>query len=76
MNILIILLLLVISVTNSSTLIPNTFYLVCYKKEDLKCIEAEREVNRAYEILKGSKEYSMISRELIPRFELVECLQG
>ena len=60
----------------SCTLTPNTFYLLCYKHGDLKCQEAEREVNLAYEKLGKDAQYQMIPKDSIPRTEVIECLQG
>jgi hypothetical protein len=60
----------------SCTLTPNTFYLLCYKQDDLKCQEAEREVSMAYEKLGKDPQYQMIPRDQIPRMEVIECLQG
>ena len=47
----------------SCTLTPNTFYLLCYKHDDLKCHEAESEVNLAYERLARDPQYQMIPKD-------------
>jgi len=60
----------------SCTLIPNTLYLLCYKHDDLKCQEAEKEVSMAYEKLGKDPQYQMIPKDQIPRMEVIECLQG
>jgi hypothetical protein len=59
-----------------STLSSNTFYLLCYKKDDLRCQEAEREVNTGYNMLINDPKYQNIPKHAIPRIEIVDCLAG
>ena len=66
---------LVVSLSQA-TLTPNTFYLLCYKRADLQCQAAEREVQAGLDKLLADTKYQMIPREVIPRIEVIECLPG
>ena len=68
--------LLTIQMASSTSLTPNTFYLLCYRRDDLKCQEAENEVVTGYNKLVNGAEYQMIPRDIIPRIEVVDCLPG